>query len=157
MPLDPDVDLETVASGTPGFSGADLKNLLNEAALAAARTDGDRIAVRDIESARDRILLGLKREGLALTDEEVRLLAYHEAGHALVGAALPRSDPVHKVTIVPRGRSMGSTHQLPERGRYAVVDKEEIRSAEVMQIVGRPTAAGRPPKSTAVGGARGAR
>jgi len=136
MPLAPDIDLKAVASGTPGFSGADLKNLLNEAALAAARTDGDRIAVRDIESARDRILLGLKREGLALTEEEVRLLAYHEAGHALLGAVLPTSDPVHKVTIVPRGRSMGSTHQLPERERY-VWRREELLDRLVVMLGGR--------------------
>ena len=118
MPLDPDVDLEPIARGTPGFSGADLKNLLNEAALAAARSKREQVEAVDLESARDRILMGLKREGLALTDEELRLLAYHEGGHAVVAAALPNTDPVHKVTIIPRGRAMGSTHQLPEKERY---------------------------------------
>jgi cell division protease FtsH len=117
-PLHPDVDLEPIAKGTPGFSGADLENLLNEAALRAARNERDQVTGEDLEEARDRIMMGLEREGLALTDEETRLLAYHEAGHALVAAVLPNTDPIHKVTIVPRGRSMGSTHQLPEEERY---------------------------------------
>lgn len=136
MPLDPDVDLEPVARGTPGFSGADLKNLLNEAALVAARERQDRISHLDLEAARDRILMGLKREGLALTHEELRLLAYHEGGHALVAAALPQADPVHKVTIVPRGRAMGSTHQLPERERY-LWKKEDLMDRLAMVLGGR--------------------
>ena len=136
MPLDPDVHLEPVANGTPGFSGADLKNLLNEAALNAAREDRPRIEARDIDAARDRVMLGLKREGLVLTEEEVRLLAYHEGGHALLGAVLPTSDPVHKVTIVPRGRSMGSTHQLPERERY-VWRREELLDRLTLMLGGR--------------------
>jgi len=117
-PLHPDVDLEPVAQGTPGFSGADLENLLNEAALRAARNEREQVTTKDLEEARDRIMMGLKREGLVLTDEETRLLAYHEAGHALVASVLPNTDPIHKVTIVPRGRSMGSTHQLPDEERY---------------------------------------
>jgi cell division protease FtsH len=112
------VDLEQVARGTPGFSGADLENLLNEAALLAARKEKEAIEREDIEEARDKILMGLEREGLALTEEECRLLAYHEAGHAVIAALLPHADPIHKVTIVPRGRAMGVTQQLPEREKY---------------------------------------
>ncbi|MBI4495492.1 MAG: ATP-dependent metallopeptidase FtsH/Yme1/Tma family protein [Deltaproteobacteria bacterium] len=108
-------DLRRLARGTPGFSGADLANLLNEAALLAARKDKEAIQEEDIEEARDKVLIGLERGNLALTEEECRLLAYHEGGHAVVAAVLPYADPVHKVTIVPRGRAMGVTQQLPER------------------------------------------
>jgi cell division protease FtsH len=114
-PLSDDIDLEKVARGTPGFSGADLENLLNEAALLAARRNKDKVEPDDIETARDKILLGLERENMALTDEECKLLAYHEAGHAIVAAILPNADPIHKVTIVPRGKALGVTQQLPER------------------------------------------
>jgi cell division protease FtsH len=107
-----------VARGTPGFSGADLENLLNEAALLAAREDKEAVEQEDIEEARDKVLMGLERESVALTDEECELLAYHEGGHAVLAAVLPHSDPIHKVTIVPRGRAMGVTQQLPERERY---------------------------------------
>lgn len=117
-PMAGDVDLEQVARGTPGFSGADLANLLNEAALLAARRDKQVIENEDISDARDKVLMGLERENMLLTEEETRLLAYHEAGHAVVAAVLPHTDPIHKVTIVPRGRSMGVTQQLPERDRY---------------------------------------
>lgn len=117
-PLADDVDLESIARGTPGFSGADLENLLNEAALIGAREDKDAIERDDLEAARDKILMGLERESLALTDKEMRTLAYHEGGHAVVAAALPNADPIHKVTIVPRGRAMGVTQQLPDRERY---------------------------------------
>jgi cell division protease FtsH len=117
-PLSPDVDLETIARSTPGFSGADLANILNEAALIAAREGKDEIDMVDVNNARDKVIMGLERENLALTKEEYRLLAYHEAGHAVVAAVLPNADPVHKVTIVPRGRAMGVTQQLPERDRY---------------------------------------
>lgn len=117
-PLAGDVDLERVARGTPGFSGADLENLLNEAALLAARRGADVIEREDVEEARDKVLMGLERQNLALTDDECKLLAYHEAGHAVVAAVLPEADPIHKVTIVPRGRAMGVTQQLPERDKY---------------------------------------
>ncbi len=113
-----EVDLERVARGTPGFSGADLENLLNEAALLAARKDKDAIESEDIEEARDKVMMGLERESVALTDQECELLAYHEGGHAVLAAVLPHADPIHKVTIVPRGRAMGVTQQLPERERY---------------------------------------
>ncbi|MGA9532002.1 MAG: ATP-dependent zinc metalloprotease FtsH [Anaerolineales bacterium] len=117
-PLKKDVDLERVARGTPGFSGADLENLLNEAALLAARKDRDAIGMEDIEEARDKVLMGLERRNLAITEDEKRMIAFHEAGHAVVAAVLPNTDPIHKVTIVPRGRAMGVTQQLPERDRY---------------------------------------
>ena len=117
-PLAADVDLEKIARGTPGFSGADLENLLNEAALLAARRGKDQIEKQDVDDARDKVLMGLERENLILTEDELRLLAYHEAGHAVVAAVLPHADPIHKVTIVPRGQAMGVTQQLPERDRY---------------------------------------
>jgi cell division protease FtsH len=117
-PLAPDLNLEEVARGTPGFSGADLENLLNEAAILAARKNKQVIEPKDIDQATDKILMGLERENLFVTDEERKLLAYHEGGHAVVAAVLPNADPVHKVTIVPRGRAMGVTKQLPEREKY---------------------------------------
>ena len=117
-PLNDDVNLEEIARSTPGFSGADLENLLNEAALLAGRYEHESIRYSDIEEARDKVMMGLKRDGMVLDDEEKRLLAYHEAGHAIVGAVLPNADPVHKVTIVPRGKAMGVTQQLPEKDKY---------------------------------------
>ncbi len=117
-PLAADVDLARLARATPGFSGADLENILNEAALLAARRDQEAIRWQDIEDARDKVMMGLVREGLLLTDQELQLLAFHEAGHALVAAILPNADPIHKVTIVPRGRAMGVTQQLPEQEKY---------------------------------------
>jgi cell division protease FtsH len=117
-PLSPEVNLERIARGSPGFSGADLKNLLNEAALLAARRGKNQIEQDDIEEARDKIILGLERENMALTQDEMELLAYHEGGHAVVAAVVPNAEPIHKVTIVPRGRAMGVTQQLPERDKY---------------------------------------
>jgi cell division protease FtsH len=135
-PLAEDVDLESIARGTPGFSGADLENLLNEAALIGAREDKDAIERDDLEAARDKILMGLERESLALTDEEMRTLAYHEGGHAVVAAALPHADPIHKVTIVPRGRAMGVTQQLPDRERY-IYPKEYMLDRLAVMMGGR--------------------
>jgi cell division protease FtsH len=117
-PLQNDVDLERIARSTPTFSGADLENMLNEGALLAARKNKDVIEQEDIDEARDKILMGLERENLVLTHEEWELIAYHEAGHAVLAALLPDADPVHKVSIVPRSRSMGVTQQLPEREKY---------------------------------------
>ena len=116
--LGQDVDLERLARETPGFSGADLENLMNEAALMAARDGRSHINNQDIETARDKILMGLKRHGLVMTHEEKRMVAYHEAGHAIVGAVLPHADPVYKVSIVPRSQSMGATQQFPDREQY---------------------------------------
>jgi len=135
-PLADDVDMADLARGTPGFSGADLENMLNEAALLAARKGADTIHKEDIEEARDKILLGLQRKGLALTDEEKRMIAYHEAGHAAVGAFSPTADPLHKISIVPRTQSMGVTQQLPERERY-IYPKEYMLDRLSVMMGGR--------------------
>ena len=118
IPLGPDVRLETLAKGTPGLSGADLANLVNEAALLAARRNKPRVDMPDFEDAKDKVMLGVERRSLVLTDDERRLTAYHEAGHAIVLLAIPGLDPVHKVTIVPRGRALGLTSWLPEEDRH---------------------------------------
>lgn len=117
-PLAEDIDLTSIAKGTPGFSGADLENLMNEAAIQTARAKRNKITQEDIDKAWDKVLMGLEREGIVLDEDEKRLIAYHEAGHAIVAAVLPNSDPVHKVTIVPRGKAMGVTQQLPEKEQY---------------------------------------
>ena len=135
-PLSPEVDLAGVARGTPGFSGADLRNLLNESALLAARKDLDQIRPSEIDEARDKIMMGLERKGVVLTDEERRLLAYHEAGHAVAAAMLPNADPVHKVSIIPRGRAMGVTQQLPERDRY-LYSRDFLEGQLVILLAGR--------------------
>jgi cell division protease FtsH len=134
--FDPDVDLDRLARGTPGFSGADLENMLNEAALLAARKQKDSISNQSIEEARDKILMGLVRQGLSMTEEEKRIVAYHEAGHAVVGALLDRADPVHKVSIVPRTQSMGVTQQLPEDEKY-IYDREYLLHRLAVMMGGR--------------------
>jgi cell division protease FtsH len=116
--MDENVNLRSIARGTPGFSGADLANLVNEAALAAARDGRDRVAGRDMERARDKVLMGVERRSVALSELDRVNCAYHEAGHAVVAALLPLADPLHKVSIVPRGRAMGVTMQLPEADRH---------------------------------------
>ena len=113
-----DVDLRAVARGTPGFSGADLANLVNEAALLAARAGRQSIGALDLDAARDKVLMGVERRSLVMTEDERRTTAYHEAGHAVVAAILPNTDPIHKVTIIPRGRALGVTMQLPEFDRH---------------------------------------
>ena len=115
VPLAPDVNAQVLARGTPGFSGADLANLVNEAALRAARVGKRLVTMADFEYAKDKVLMGTERRSMAMTDEEKTLTAYHEAGHALVALTVPKSDPLHKVTIIPRGRALGVTMQLPER------------------------------------------
>ena len=118
IPLADDVDLSVLARGTPGFSGADLANMVNEAALAAARQNRKAVLMYDFELAKDKVLMGVERKSLILSDEEKKVTAYHEAGHALVAAKLPHSDPVHKVTIIPRGMALGLTMQLPLDDRH---------------------------------------
>ena len=118
IPLAEDVDLSVLARGTPGFSGADLANMVNEAALAAARQNRKAVLMFDFEVAKDKVLMGVERKSLILSDEEKKVTAYHEAGHALVAAKLPGSDPVHKVTIIPRGMALGVTMQLPVDDRH---------------------------------------
>jgi cell division protease FtsH len=118
IPLADDVELQVLARGTPGFSGADLANMVNEAALAAARQNRKAVLQYDFEVAKDKVLMGVERKSLLLTDEEKKNTAYHEAGHALVAAKLPYADPVHKVTIIPRGMALGLTMQLPVDDRH---------------------------------------
>jgi len=136
IPLSTDVDLERVARGTPGLAGAELANVVNEAALLAARRNKAQVDLRDFEDAKDKIMLGLERKSLVLTEEERRLTAYHEAGHALVSLHVPGSDPLHKVTIVPRGRALGITHWLPEEDRHNYT-REQIDSRLVTAYGGR--------------------
>ena len=118
VPLTEDVDLKTIAKGTPGFTGADLANLVNEAALLAARDDKKCVGNDDFENAKDKVLMGVERRSLVITEKEKRTTAYHEAGHALVAMKIPGTDPIHKVTIIPRGRALGVTQQLPEDERH---------------------------------------
>ena len=118
VPVAANVDLEKIARGTPGFSGADLENLVNEAALWAARLSKKEVEVIDFEMAKDKVLMGAERKSLILSDEEKRTTAYHEAGHALIAKLIPGTDPVHKVTIIPRGRALGVTMQLPTDDRH---------------------------------------
>lgn len=118
VPIAADVELEKIARGTPGFSGADLENLVNEAALLAARQDKKVVELKDFETAKDKVLMGAERKSMVLTEEEKRTTAYHEAGHALMAKLLPGADPVHKVTIIPRGRALGVTMQLPTDDRH---------------------------------------
>jgi len=119
VPLSSDVDTQALARGTPGFSGADLANLVNEAALSAARYNRDKVTNQDFEESKDKVMMGAERKSMAMTDEEKALTAYHEAGHALVGIHSPKHDPLHKVTIIPRGRALGVTMNLPERDRLS--------------------------------------
>ncbi|GAH26291.1 unnamed protein product, partial [marine sediment metagenome] len=120
-PLNDDVDLEVLARGTPGFSGADLSNMINEAALLAARRNKQKITMSECEDAKDKIMMGVERKSLLISDDEKKLTAYHEAGHALVAKSLSGMDPIHKVTIIPRGMALGLTQALPidERRTYS--------------------------------------
>jgi cell division protease FtsH len=118
IPLAEGVDLEVIARGTPGFAGADLANLVNEAALVAARLNKKKVELADFEFAKDKVLMGVERKTLVMTEDEKLVTAYHEAGHALVGVFLPGADPLHKVTIIPRGRALGLTMQLPTEDKY---------------------------------------
>jgi cell division protease FtsH len=118
IPISDDVDLQVLARGTPGFSGADLANMVNEAALCAARQNRKAVLMFDFELAKDKVLMGAERRSMILTEEEKKVTAYHEAGHALIAALLPLADPLHKVTIIPRGMALGLTMQLPEGDRH---------------------------------------
>jgi cell division protease FtsH len=119
VPVADDIDPRVIARGTPGFSGADLANLVNEAALFAARRNKRVVDQQDFEDAKDKIMMGAERKSMVMTEDEKRLTAYHEAGHAIVGLKSPEHDPVHKVTIIPRGRALGVTMFLPEEDRYS--------------------------------------
>ena len=135
-PLAPDVDLELVARGTPGMSGAELANLVNEAALAAVHRSAKVISAADLETARDRVLMGIRRTSLALSDHEKQLVAHHEAGHAVLAELLPNADPVHKVTILPTGMALGLTQQLPVLERY-VQQRPELDDVLAVRLGGR--------------------
>ena len=136
LPLADDVELGIIARGTPGMSGADLANVCNEAALLAARRGVDKVAMVDFEQAKDKVMLGTERRSLVLTERERKLTAYHEAGHAVLGLKIPGLDPVHKVTIVPRGRALGITASLPEEDRHSYT-KEWLEGQLAMLFGGR--------------------
>ncbi|MFQ5621822.1 MAG: ATP-dependent zinc metalloprotease FtsH [Paracoccaceae bacterium] len=136
VPLGPDVDLRIIARGTPGFSGADLANLVNEAALTAARTGKRFVTMEDFENAKDKVMMGSERRSMVMTEEEKKLTAYHEAGHAIVGLNVPQHDPIHKATIIPRGRALGLVLSLPERDQYSVT-KTKYQSKIAMAMGGK--------------------
>jgi cell division protease FtsH len=132
VPLAPDVDPKVIARGTPGFSGADLANLVNEAALLAARRNKRMVTQHEFEDAKDKVMMGAERKSMAMSEEEKRLTAYHEAGHAIVALSVPASDPVHKATIIPRGRALGMVMQLPEGDRYSMKLKQMTSRLAIM-------------------------
>ncbi|MEZ5830490.1 MAG: ATP-dependent zinc metalloprotease FtsH [Dongiaceae bacterium] len=136
VPLAPDVEARTIARGTPGFSGADLANLVNEAALMAARAGKRVVTMYDFEQAKDKVMMGAERRSMVMTEKDKEETAYHEAGHALVGLHVPGNDPLHKVTIIPRGRALGVTMNLPEADRYSLKFRE-ITAKLAMMFGGR--------------------
>jgi len=136
VPLAPDVDARVIARGTPGFSGADLANLVNEAALLAARIGKRVVTMSEFEESKDKVMMGSERRSMVMTEDEKKLTAYHEAGHALVTLHVPKADPLHKVTIIPRGRALGVTMSLPERDRLSY-SKVELKSMLAVMYGGR--------------------
>jgi cell division protease FtsH len=136
VPLAPDVNLKTVARGTPGFSGADLANLVNEAALMAARRNKRMVTQQEFEDAKDKVMMGAERKSLIMTEEEKMLTAYHEGGHAIVALNVKATDPVHKATIIPRGRALGMVMQLPERDKLSM-SLEQMTSRLAIMMGGR--------------------
>jgi len=135
-PISPDVDLELIARGTPGFSGADLENLVNEAALLAARQDKDALAMADFELAKDKVFMGTERRSMVISEEDKRTTAIHEAGHTLISVLINHHDPVHKVTIIPRGPALGVTWYLPKDDRHNL-SKEQAESSIAVALGGR--------------------
>jgi len=136
LPISDEVDLEVLAKGTPGFSGADIANICNEAALLAARRDSSIITMYDFEQAKDKVMMGVERKSLVISDKEKETTAYHEMGHALVGKFTPITDPVHKVTIIPRGRALGITSYLPKEDQHSL-SKEYLEAQLAMLLAGR--------------------
>ena len=132
VPLAPNVDLKVIARGTPGFSGADLANLVNEAALMAARRNKRLVTMQEFEDAKDKVMMGAERRSIAMTEAEKELTAYHEAGHAILALNVPSADPLHKATIIPRGRALGMVMQLPEGDRYSMSYKYMISRLAIM-------------------------
>jgi len=135
-PLAPNVDLSVIARGTPGFSGADLANVVNEAALLAARKDKNFVEIQDLDDAKDKVLMGVERRSMVISEEEKRNTAYHEAGHTLVAKFIPNADPVHKVSIIPRGRALGITMQLPIEDKHSY-NKESLLDRIAVLMGGR--------------------
>ncbi|HVI92671.1 MAG TPA: AAA family ATPase, partial [Anaeromyxobacter sp.] len=131
-PLDVSVDLTQIARGTPGFSGADIENLVNEAALYAARRNKEKLAIDDFEFAKDKVIMGTERRSMFISEKEKRTTAIHEAGHALVAKILPGTDPVHKVTIIPRGRALGLTQQLPQEDRLNISQEYALNQIAIL-------------------------
>ena len=136
IPLAKDVDLQVIARSTPGFSGADLSNVVNEAALIAARKSQNDVTMKDFENAKDKVLMGVERKSMIISDEEKKSTSYHEAGHALIAALLPEADPIHKVTIIPRGLALGTTQQLPLDDRYTY-SKDYLEAQLSVLMAGR--------------------
>ncbi len=136
IPVGDDVDLEVLAKGTPGFSGADIANIVNEAALLAARRDSQYVTMFDFDNAKDKVMMGIERKSMVISDKEKEITAYHEMGHALVGKMLPNADPVHKVTIIPRGRALGATSYLPNEDFHSF-SRDYIEAQIVMLLAGR--------------------
>jgi cell division protease FtsH len=136
VPLSSDVDVRTIARGTPGFSGADLANLVNESALMAARRNRRMVTMRDFEDAKDKVMMGAERKSMVMTEDEKRMTAYHEGGHALVAITVSHTDPVHKATIIPRGRALGMVMQLPERDKLSM-SYEQMTSRLAILMGGR--------------------
>ena len=136
IPLSKDIDLQVIARSTPGFSGADLSNVVNEAALVAARKSQDNVTMKDFESAKDKVLMGVERKSMIISDEEKKSTSYHEAGHALIASLLPEADPIHKVTIIPRGLALGTTQQLPLDDRYTY-SKDHLEAQLSVLMAGR--------------------
>jgi len=136
IPLSGDVTLETIARGTPGFSGAELANLVNEAALFAARMNKKAVEMEDFEAAKDKVLMGVERKSMLISEQEKKNTAYHEAGHTLVAKLLPGADPIHKVSIIPRGRALGITQQLPVDDKYTY-SKEYLYTNIAILLGGR--------------------
>lgn len=130
------MEVKTIARGTPGFSGADLANLVNEAALTAARKNRRMVTMRDFEDAKDKVMMGAERRSMVMTEDEKKLTAYHEGGHALVALSVPATDPVHKATIIPRGRALGMVMQLPERDKFSM-SYEQMTSRLAILFGGR--------------------
>jgi len=136
IPLSDDVNLSVLARSTPGFSGADLANLVNEAALLAARYNKEKVSMKDLEASKDKVLMGVERKSMIINDEEKKTTAYHEAGHALVALLIPEADPLHKVTIIPRGMALGLTQQLPLDDRY-ICSQEYLEAQLSVLMAGR--------------------
>ena len=132
VPLEQNIDLSIIARGTPGFSGADIENLVNEAALFAARQNKDQVSLSDMEFAKDKVLMGTERRSMVISDEEKRNTAYHEGGHAMVAKLIPEADPIHKVTIIPRGRALGLTQQLPIDEKHAYPSSYLINNITIL-------------------------